>query len=290
MLKAELVVDCRNTLGESVFWHPERASVFWTDIDGARLWRFDPESGEAESWPTPERFGSVAMRGSGGLVVAAASGLCFYDLDSGDVTPIAEVEADLSSTRLNDGRCDRQGRFVFGGYDEVDRKAVSAVYRLDTDLTVHRLIPGVAVANSICFSPDGGTMYFADTPTRRIMAYDYDTAAGTVGDWRVFCSLEDQPGSPDGSVVDAEGYLWNAQVHGHRVVRYAPDGTVDRIIEVPVKSPTCVGFGGADLDTLYITTLRRLRTAEELAAEPTLGGLFAVKPGVRGLPEPKFRG
>jgi L-arabinonolactonase len=286
----ELVVDCRNALGEGVLWHPGLGRVLWTDIDGARLWSFDPATGGTESWPVPDRVASFAIRAGGGLLLALASGLSLYDLASRALTPVAEVEADLPTTRLNDGRCDRSGRFVFGGFDEANRQPISAVYQIDERRRIRRLIEGVAVANSICFSPDGRTLYFADTPTRAIRAYDYDSDAAAVRNERIFAALDDQPGRPDGSIVDAEGCLWNAQVRGGRIVRYRPDGSVDRIVELPAPNPTCLAFGGEGLDTLYITTLRRGMSAEDLAAWPTSGGLFALRPGVRGLPEPAFAG
>jgi L-arabinonolactonase len=167
-------------------------------------------------------------------------------------------------------------------------EAISNVYRVDGDLSVHKIIPNVACANSTCFSPDGQVMYFADTPTGEIWAYDYDTNAGTLTNRQVFVNFSDQPGIPDGSIVDAQGFLWNAQWNGHRVIRYRPDGSVERILNVPVMNPTCVAFGGKDLDVLYVTTARYLMTAEQIEDEPLSGGLFAIKTDVNGLKETKF--
>ncbi|MFQ5971471.1 MAG: SMP-30/gluconolactonase/LRE family protein [Alphaproteobacteria bacterium] len=291
MSAVELVVDCRNTLGEGVTWSPEQRTLFWVDIEKSELWQLDPATGETRTRNMPERACAFALRQNSGLVVAFESGFAFYDLDSGEVERLHEFEPDLPTTRMNDGRCDRQGRFINGGMDESGNgEAISAVYRLDSDRSVHKLISGVACANSICFSPDGRTMYFADTPRGVIRAYDYDTAGGSVSNRRTLCTFDDQPGLPDGSTVDAEGFVWNAQWNGHRVVRYAPNGAVDRVIEVPVMNPTCVAFGGADLETLYVTTARFQMTPEQTAAEPLSGALFAVRPGVGGLPEPKFAG
>jgi L-arabinonolactonase len=167
---------------------------------------------------------------------------------------------------------------------------ISNVYRVDRDLSVHKIISGVACANSTCFSPDGRVMYFADTPTGEIWAYDYDTNTGDISNKKVFANFSDQPGTPDGSIVDSEGYLWNAQWNGHRVVRYRPDSTVDRVISIPVMNPTCLAFGGKALDVIYVTTARYLMTPEQIKAEPLSGGLFAVMVDVKGLNEPKFGG
>ena len=291
MAEAELIVDCKNILGEGPAWHPEQGKLFWVDIQQSELWQLEPMTGETKTWKTPERICSFAFRENDGLVVAFESGFAFYGPDSGEVVRIREIEPELPATRLNDGCCDRQGRFIVGGMDESgNSEPISGVYRLDPDLSVHKLVSGVACANSTCFSPDGRTLYFADTPAAAIWAHDYDPATGTISNKRLFCDFSDQPGVPDGSTVDVEGYLWNAQWNGYRVVRYAPDGSVDRVIELPVMNPTCPVFCGDNLDLLCVTTARYHMTPEQIAAEPNSGGLFAVRPGVKGLPEPKFAG
>jgi L-arabinonolactonase len=167
---------------------------------------------------------------------------------------------------------------------------IAGLYRLDRDLSVTHLIDGVRCSNSLCFSPDGRTMYFACSLEREIRAYDYEPETGALSNRRVFCRLDDQPGLPDGSTVDAEGCLWNAQWGAKRVVRYRPNGRIDGIIEIPALNPTCVAFGGRDLDTLFVTTARKDMTPEQIARYPASGGLFAMRPGCRGLPEPTFAG
>ena len=290
MTRAELVLDCRAAHGEGITWSARNQRLYWVDIDGRAIWRFDPHGGEAVRWPTPDRVAAVAERRGGGLLVATAGGLAFVDGETGALDPVAEIEEDVPNTRLNDGRCDRQGRFLIGGIDEVDLEPISAVYRVDPDLRVTRVIADVRCANSICFSPDGRTMYFADTPQRLIWAYDYDIAAGLPANRRVLYDFADEPGKPDGSTVDAEGCLWNAEWNGRRVVRITPDGRLDRVIDVPVYNPTCVVFGGRALDTLYIITSRQLMTEAQLDADPLSGSLFAVRPGVGGIAEPAFAG
>jgi L-arabinonolactonase len=174
--------------------------------------------------------------------------------------------------------------------NEATGAADSSVVRVDPDGSVTTLIDGVACANSTCFSADGRTMFFADTPERIIRAYEYDPATGALGSMRVHADLAAEPGLPDGSCVDAEGGLWNAEWEGRRVVRVAPDGRIDRVIEVPTWKPTCCAFGGADLDTLFITTSRLMSSDDDLAGDPHAGGLFAIRPGVRGVADALFAG
>jgi L-arabinonolactonase len=286
----ELIVECRNTLGEGLVWDADANLLYWTDIESRRLWTLEPQSGEVRSREVPERIGCFAPRKGGGLLVAFASGFAFYDPQTGKREDIAPFEPELPHTRLNDGRTDRQGRLIAGGFDEAEGKAISSVVRLDPDLSITRLFNSVTCANGTCFSPDGRIMYFADTPAKEIWAFDYDSSSGALGARRTIARFDDQPGMPDGSCVDEAGFIWNAQWNGHRVVRYAPDGRIDRVVEIPVLNPTCVTFGGPDLDMLYITTARYLMTPAQIAAEPQAGALFACKPGVRGLPDAKFAG
>lgn len=289
MEEVKLVVNCQNILGEGPVWSVDEQKLYWTDIESLQLWQLDPASGETLTWDMPEKVCSIAFREQGGLLIAFASGLAFYDLKTGEQRRIQDIEPELPMTRLNDGRCDRQGRFVVGGFDTGGQGRAGA-YRLDPDLSVHELFRGLSSANSTCFSPDGRIMYYANTPEGEIWAFDYDPETGLISNRRTFCRFEDQPGIPDGSIIDAEGYLWNAQWNGFRVVRYTPGGEVDRVIEMPCMNPTCVGFGGKDLDTLFITSARFHMTPEQIEEQPASGGLFAVKPGVRGLSESKFAG
>jgi L-arabinonolactonase len=288
-LKAELVLDCRNLHGEGVLWNDLDGRLWWTDIHGKALWAFDAATAKAERYEAPDRICCFAPREAGGLVAAFADGFALYDPLTGRREDIAAFEPDLPQTRLNDGRTDRQGRLVAGGMDERDLSPISSVWRLDPDLRLTRLFGAVRCANSTCFSPDGRTMYFADSPQREIVAFDYDAATGAVGAKRTVARTEGR-GVPDGSCVDAEGFIWNAIWEGYRVDRFAPDGRLDLTIEVPVEKPTCVAFGGVDLDTLFITTSRLGSSEDILVREAGSGGLYAVKPGVRGLPDAPFAG
>lgn len=286
---AELVLDCRNTHGEGILWSEDHALLMWTDIHGCALWTLDPRTGKSLSYTLPERLACFAPRKGepwNRILAAFADGFALYDVLSGERRDITSFEAGKSTTRLNDGRTDPAGRFVAGGMDEGSpMRPISSVVVVDHDLSVRELFAEVGCANSISFSPDGSRMYFADSPKRAIEAYDYDMTKGAASNRRTVARTE---GVPDGSCVDAEGYLWNAVWEGYRVERYAPDGRLDRVVEIPVAKPTCCDFGGPDLQTLYITTSRLGADAALLAREPLSGGLFAYRTDVRGKPGKSF--
>ena len=279
----EMMVDARNQLGECVLWDERAERVLWTDILGSTLWSHHPASGVTQSWPMPERVASFALTNSDDrLLLGLASQLAFFDFSTAEFTAIVAVEKGLT-TRLNDGRCDRQGRFVFGTFNEVEpRERIGGFYRLNHDLTLERLLlENCAIANSICFSPDGGTMYYANSPDRAIGCCDYDVLTGAVSNERVFAELDGELGEPDGSCIDAEGYLWNAQWGASRVVRYAPDGSVERIVACPAVQPSCVTFGGPDLNVLYVTSAR-VGLSDPADVD---GAVFKLDTTLRGLPE-----
>ena len=286
----EHLVDCKNHHGEGIFWNPADGLIWWTDIEGRALWSYDPVTCESHQYPMQDRVCCFAPRAKGGWIVAFADRVVLFDLADGDEEVIHRFEPENASTRLNDGRTDRAGRFVLGGMNEATGDADSSVISIDTDLSVKTLFGGVSCANSTCFSPDGETMFFADTPDREIVAFDYDNALGEVSNRRVHGDFSGEPGLPDGSCVDAEGGVWNAEWEGRRVVRVAPDGKIDHVIEVPVWKPTCCAFGGPDLETLYITTSRLMSGSDVLEKEPESGGLFAVKPGISGVIDAPFNG
>lgn len=290
-LRAELLLDCRNAHGEGVLWSHEHGLLMWTDIDGQRLWTHDPATGVSQDHATPGGvccFAPRAGRPCHEIVAAFSDGFAFLDLSTGARRDIAPFEPDTPATRLNDGRTDRQGRLVAGGMDESALAPISSVWRLDADLEVTKLFGGVSCANSICFSPDGARMYFADSPRREIVAFDYDRTSGMPSGRRSLANLA--TGVPDGSCVDAEGHVWNAVWEGYRADRWSPEGKLDRSIEIPVRKPTCCTFGGRDLSTLYVTTSRQAESQDDLAREPSAGGLYAIRPGVRGLIDRPFAG
>lgn len=293
MPMATLAVDSRCALGEGILWCDRRSALFWADIEGCRLWMHTPDSGATRSWPLPDRLGCLALGGAGHLLLGLAKGLYVADVDAATdaalpLRHVIDVEADNRETRLNDGRADRQGNFVFGTKSErADGAPVGSFYQYSAEHGLRRLaLPNAAIPNSICFSPDGAIMYYCDSPQRRILCCDYDAASATVSHQRVFVELDHPTAEPDGSIVDAEGCLWNAQWGGGQVVRYRPDGSVDRIIAVPADQPSCCTIGGPAYDRLYITTARTGLDGIALAAFPHSGGVFqrALQASL-GLPE-----
>jgi L-arabinonolactonase len=291
-LHATLILDAQNTLGEGVTWCARSQALYWTDIHRSVLWRLDPANGSTRQWPMPERLASFALcEDDQWLLLGLERGLAFFHLESGELIRIKDVESGLP-TRLNDGACDRQGRFVFGTLHEPAggeaRRAAGSFYRLHADLTLEQLPLGpVAISNSIAFSPDGGTMYYADSMSRIVSRCSYGDAVTSP---RVHIDLSNQQGEPDGSAVDSEGGLWNAEWGSGRVVRYDRDGRQDLVIHVPTRQPTRIAFGGERLNTLYITSARDGLSAEVLAQDPHAGGLFAVEVPFTGMPEPRFTG
>ena len=289
MSAVRLLVDAADRLGECALWCERSGAFWWTDIEGSRLRRLDAE-GRLRAWSLPQRLGSFAFCAGADprLLLGLASGIALFDPDSGTLSAVVPVEADQPATRINDGRCDRQGRFVFGMYNPRE-EAISGFYRVHADLRIERLpLPPAAVANSLCFSPDGATMYCTDSPSRTIGGLDYH-ADGRLGRPEVFVRLGAAEGYPDGSCIDAEGGLWNAQWDGGCVVRYAPqDGRATTRIALPVSRPTCPAFGGPALDRLFVTSARGGLARERLREEPQAGGVFVVEPGWRGLPESRF--
>jgi sugar lactone lactonase YvrE len=288
-LKAELIhtVSVGNTLGEGVLWDSVGARVWWTDIQERRLYRYQPESEALEIFPTPERLGSFGfVEGSNEIVAAFESGFAFYHPESGRLEWIERPAHEAENVRFNDGRVDRQGRFWAGSMVEGAGRPQGKLYCLSgRQVAVH--LTDVAISNSICFSADGKHLFFADTPHRSIMRYDVNPLTGTLANGRVFARTP-EGALPDGSIIDAEGHLWNAHWSAGRVVRYAPDGTVSGAIEVPASQPTCVAFGGRALDLLFVTSAREGLSAAALAREPHAGDVFVYRVNVGGLLEGRF--
>ena len=287
-LKVEIAVHGSDTLGECPLWDERGRALWWVDSRGPEVKRLDPASGAVTTLKLPEAVGSIAFRERGGLLAATKSGIHFLDPVSGQLEPAARPEMDKPDNRFNDGRCDRAGRFWAGTMHDRLRAPTGSLYRLDADLVCTPLRNAITIPNSLAWSPDGRTMYFADTLQCLIWAYDYDPASGAATGERVF--VDAAPGRPDGSCVDAEGCMWNAEYGAGRVVRYTPAGKIDRAIEFPAGNLTCCCFGGDGFDVLYVTSATQRLTAEELAKQPLSGSVFAVRPGVMGLPESRFAG
>lgn len=285
-------VAAQNRLGESPVWSLREQKLYWVDSRGPTIFRHDPTTGLVESLAMPSTIGSIGLRtaGPGQLIVGMQTGLHVVTFDTGRSEMIGDPESGLPENRFNDGRVDRQGRFWTGTMSDVRRDPTGSLYRLDTDRKIACLRGDVIVPNSICWSPDSRVMYFADTYRDRIMTYRFDPEAGTIHDERLFADTSDRPGRPDGSTVDADGCLWNAEYGGGRVVRYTPDGCIERVVKLAITQPTSCTFGGKDLATLYITSASQRLNDEERAAQPLAGDVFAVDVGVKGLPEPEYAG
>jgi sugar lactone lactonase YvrE len=288
-IPAESVVASQDVLGECTIWCEREQVLWWVDIRGPALKRYNPANGEVRALALSEVIGSFGLTRSGkGMIAGMKSGLYSLDPQSGALTPVATPERDIPTNRFNDGRVDRAGRFWAGTMSDGERAPAGSLYKLDPDGRCTKLRSDIWIPNSIAWSPDDRVMYFADTYRGLLWAYDFDVALGTMRDERVFAEYGNQPGKPDGSCVDADGCLWNTEYGGARVVRHTPDGRVDRVVDLPVSNVTCCCFGGKDLDTLYISTARQRMTPEQLAREPLAGNIFACRPGVRGLPEARY--
>lgn len=288
MSQVGLAVDAGDRLGECALWDEEGQAFWWTDIEGSKICRLAGD-GSVREWRLPHRVGSFAFCADAPslLLLGLDEGIAIFDTAEGTLSPVIPVAGLPPTARINDGRCDRQGRFVFGTYNPKE-EALVGLWRVHGDLRVEQLpLPATAVANSICFSPDGATMYYGDSPTRTIWSLDYHPD-GRLGAPRVFVRLREDEGFPDGSCIDAEGGLWNAQWEGRCVVRYDASGRETDRIALPVSRLTCPAFGGADLATLYVTSARGGLSKERLREEPQAGGVFTVPVRRRGLPEARF--
>jgi L-arabinonolactonase len=293
---ATLFVDCRCTLGEGILWCEKRRALLWTDIQQSMLWMHRVADNATRTWTLPDRLGSLAICESGRLLLGLAKGLFLADIDTAAdaalrVQPVVGVEAGLPGTRINDGRTDRAGNFVFGTFNEAQDGPGGSFYQYSSRHGLRRLdLGGVVIPNSICFSLDGRTMYFCDSPKALIRQCDYDAASAGVTNVGEFVRLEAGEGLPDGSVIDTEGCLWNAAWGAGVVRRYAPGGRRLAEISVPAKNATCVVFGGDALEDLYVTSSRQEMSDDELARTPDAGGVYRASVGLRGVRDAMFHG
>ncbi len=293
---AELLVDARNGVGESPVWDAQRQCLFWVDIPGRALWCWNAGTGEARHWPTPEMTGCIALAAGseatahGHWVAAMETGVAVLTpFEDGSLThePLASVQHPQSGMRFNDGRCDRQGRLRAGTMvsDMSLASNAGSVYALD-GAQLRTLQSGLITPNGMAFSPDGTTMYLSDSHpgVQTVWAFDYDIDSGTPSNQRVFIDMKPLPGRPDGAAVDEDGGYWICGNDAGLVHRFTPDGRLDRSLAVPVKKPAMCAFGGSGFDTLFVTSIR---PGGDLSDQPLAGGVFALRPGVRGLDEPR---
>ena len=289
----ECALDIKAKLGECPVWCPRSSNLYWIDIQAPSLNRFDPSTGSNRVWPLLEPIGSFALcETEGEALLALKSGLYRFDLDSGELTPLAAPEPNLPDNRLNDGRCDRQGRFFVGSMRDPPEPGAptGSLYRFDATGRCTAMVGGLYVANGLAFSPDGRILYHSDSfpAVRSIWRADLDVASGAMSNRRLFVDTHGMPGRPDGGAVDADGCYWSAATDGWELVRFTPAGKVDRRIPLPVAKPSMLAFGGGRLDTIYVTSIRPANA--DLSKQPLAGCLFAIEAGVSGLPEPLFAG
>lgn len=292
-MKIDVLLDVKTTLGEGPVWDVEQQRLYFIDSMDGRVFRCTADGREIRAWDVPGKIGSMALRKNGeGAIVSLDKGFWLLDFESGECELLHDPEPGMESNRINDGKCDRRGRFFAGSMDTMEEGANGALYRVDPDMSVHKVEEGIICSNGPCFSTDDKTFYFTDTWTGEIWAYDYDIETGEISNRRTFAKVDtSNGGAADGATVDSEGYYWMALVYDGRICRYAPDGTLDREIEMPVKKVTSVQFGGPDLDILYVTSMAKPPLPRFPGDGVLRGSLFALRDlGVTGVPEPRFGG
>jgi sugar lactone lactonase YvrE len=291
MHEVSLALDARAQLGECPRWSAPDQALYFVDIAAQTLNRFDPATGARQSRRFEAPVGCFVLRRSGGFVLAMADGFALLDAFESQPQPIGPpVEAGRPSIRFNDGRTDFQGRFWAGTLDGTKTDHAAAVYRLDTDGRVVRVLDGALTCNGIAVSPDQSRLYFSDTPSHQISVFDFDPEDGRISNRRTFHAFPKGQGRPDGASVDAEGFYWCALYAGGRVVRLSPEGQIVAEVAIPAINVTMIGFGGPDLRTAYVTTARQNATADDLARYPHAGGVFTFRVETPGLPETPFAG
>jgi L-arabinonolactonase len=287
----EQVLAAGNQLGESPVWSPEEGALYWVDIPKGLIRRYVVSSQETSLWQLPASIGSFAFRRKGGMVVALKNGIHFFDPATNQLSQVHNPEPDLPENRFNDGKCDPRGRFFAGTMNEVVRgKPSGSLYRLTSDKQLDLILPSIVVPNGLAWSPEGESMYFADTRRHVIYAFDYDLDEGTPHNRRVFVDLSSYEGLPDGATVDSEGCLWSAMFSGGRIVRYTPNGKIDRVIGFPVTQINSLTFGGSDMRTIFVVSSKHLLNDAGLASQPLAGDIFAVDTGIKGIVDSRFAG
>lgn len=292
MATVEHVLSAQNILGEGPLWNVEEQRLYWVDIYHKSFSRFTPSDGSYETIDVGVPIGVLAFRASGGLVMATKRGFALWDEGTRELTYLYEPEMKLPGLRFNDGAVDVGGRFWAGTMNDASDSngTEGTLYRLDPDGSVHEMEHALGTPNGIGWSLDQATMYFTDSVPRIIYAYDYDAATGDISNRRPFIKVPKETGTPDGLTVDNEGYIWSACWDGAKLVRYAPDGSVDSVIEVPAQRPTSCVFAGPNLDELYITSASTGLSSELRQKYPLSGDIFRLKTGVSGSAERRFGG
>lgn len=280
-----------NACGESPFWSPSDAAFFWVDIPAGRIHRWSPSDNLAVSWQLPEQIGCIARQRSGGVLAACERALYSVSLASAEalVTPRASIQHPADHMRFNDGRCDRRGRlWVTSFMANTDKKPVGKLFCFSAEGLSQPLLDGFMTPNGMAFSPDNRTLYIADShaSVRKIWAVDFDLERGTLGQRRVFVDMSAYAARPDGAAIDTEGCYWVAGMDDGCIMRFTPQGKLDRIIRLPVRYPTMCSFGGEDMKSMFVTSLKRSNVAA--ADDPFGGSLMLINPYAQGIAEVPF--
>jgi sugar lactone lactonase YvrE len=291
MTEVTCVLDVKAELGECPVWAADERALYWVDIYAPSLNRLDPVTGDNRRWVLPETVGSFGLRAGGGAVLALRDGFYLFDFGSGEAEFLAAPDVHVPGTRFNDGKVSPDGRFFAGTMDEETlARPIGELFRLDPDGTVHRMVDGLVVSNGLAWGPDGRTMFHSDSKGQVIWVCDYDPIDGSMTNRRVLARPTQQIGRPDGAATDVEGCYWSCGISAGVLNRWAPDGRLDRAIPLPCSNPTMPCFGGPDLKTIFVTSLRHDVPADVLAAKPLSGGIFAVGVDVAGVPVARFAG
>ena len=289
-MQAHSILHAQAPLGEGALWNAEAGRLYWVDIEGRAFHIFDPTTGHDVAFATGARVGTVVPLHDGDVLLALQTGIHRLDIATGQLTLLANPLRD-PSLRFNDGKCDPAGRFWVGTFDLEQKPGAGTLYRYDPDGRLHVMLRHITNSNGISWSLDNKTMYYIDTPTLTVQAFDYDNATGAIANPRVVVHFPEGQGWPDGMTIDAEGMLWVALWGGGTVHRYNPGtGALLQVIAVPAPFTSSCAFGGPDLKTLYVTTARGGLSPVQLVQHPLSGNLFAVVPGVAGVPACFFGG
>ena len=287
----ELVFDAKAELGEGPIWDYRRGLLYWVDIAARVIHVHDPVANRDRTIDAGQEVGCVALRANGGLIFAGRNGFAEIDVESGRIAALLDPERHLPGNRFNDGKCDPRGRFWAGTMSSEGQQKKGSLYCLYPDFSLRTLITGVSVSNGLAWTADQRTLYYIDTPTQEVAAFDFDAETGDISGRRPAIRIPPDKGHPDGMAIDSEGMLWVALYGGGAVTRWDPrDGRLLATIAVPAPRVTSCAFAGLRMDEMYITTARRGLDPKELAASPQSGGLFRVRPGVHGSREPLFGG
>lgn len=287
MNRPYVAVACGCQLGETPSWSVREGALYWVDIRAPALHRLVPADGRHTSWPMPELCGAV-VPASTGVILALRQAIVHFDPDRNSLTPLVELEPAELDNRLNEAKCDRSGRLWVGSMRDFGAAVTGSLYAIDRDLRQRRVFTDIRIPNGLAWSPDGRTMYFADTGDGALRRYGFDAERGLPGDAGILLASGDAPGRPDGATVDAEGHVWNARPGAGCVLRIAPDGRVVETVALPVSQPTSCCLGGPGLRTLFITTAAQKLSEAQRAEQPEAGHLFAVEVDIPGLPEAEF--